>query len=151
MNVELVLILQKHFTFIGLSFQNLASFFFLRDLFFIKLTKISTIIKTCCTYHKNFLLNIFLSLLRHIAVKTINKHKTNTTFTNTLFNLASQMQHTFSIDFIYISLHGLREIIFTHLCPPIFACIFFMAQFQVSHYHVLLLQALSTGATPYLT
>ena len=41
--------------------------------------------------------------------KTINKHKTNTTFTNTLFNLASQMQHTFSIDFIYISLLGLRR------------------------------------------
>ena len=51
------------------KFSILLLSFFLETFFFYQTYKISTIIKTCSIYHKTFLLNIFLALLRHIAVE----------------------------------------------------------------------------------
>ena len=55
MNVEQVMTLSKQLTFIGLSYQNLASFsFFETFVYFTKFAKISTINKTCSPNHKSF-------------------------------------------------------------------------------------------------
>ena len=75
MNVEQVLTLAKQFTFIGLKYQNLASFL-LWDFcifFYKKFVTISSINKTCFTNHKNFPITHDLAHLCHLAVKQTAK------------------------------------------------------------------------------
>ena len=110
MNAEQVLTFSKQFAFTGLRYQNFASFLLFAT--FVCFMKFAKIIKTCSTNNKIFPLNMIFTHLRLITLKQTKKHRINATFTNTLLNLASQIQHTFFKDFyVYIAVRT-SEIIY---------------------------------------